>query len=820
VADAIVDIEFVSGLGLPYVPGAEAAFGPTDAALFATVVAAAGAPLTLVPAFDLPIQELGDLMAAARQGGVEPPDLLAWYSVTCDESVAAAVAAAFQALPFVNTAEVRSKSSLAGWGVSTDPMTLAQAHLTAAPSGIDAFAAWQVPGAGGRGARVADIESSWDLHHADLENAGVAVLAPFSTNNQNDRDHGTGCLGIVGAWTNGLVSTGIAPWADLAVSNAPNGDWHAAILRAARHVGRGGIILIELGDTFILRVPPQADGPWENQSVIRIAITQAVALGALVVEPAGNGNVNLDTDPRVFLLRAVPESGALLVGAGDNTIPGGGTAETWTPADFTTHGSRVGCFAAGVNVAAPASAPAGALAFNFGGTSAAGAIVAGIAAAVQGMAIASPSQAPLSAADLRARLENPGFGTLATRPSTPPKRIGVMPDLSKLAAGLGVPRIPPVTAVRGDSGSVVIVRGRADDLSDVEIAEWHEDTASWTSAIASASFAATPLPQGPRTTGHPIAIYAKQRPAGVVVHAITPTELGCLNHRSLMPVIGLGFDQPWREITTPFDERFMISAPMTVAVTDNRLLAAGLSTLWESLVVVAEFKTGQFDLVPTTNSSGILTDHEPEFTWPGSGGERFDCPPVLASLGNAVALVGVDQFGWIRFAEWSPAGWSTMQGVEQGLDRSLPPALIADGLNLYVLGLDPTGNLREAVRSPSAELFPFQWSPLRTVATPPLVTWGVSIQPTGEIAAASDGAGTLMVIALDATGHPLFTVRLPGLDWTPLFFIPSLSTFVARGGLAVASPAAGVFIAAAADASGAIWAARWTVLGWMPFTRV
>lgn len=207
---------------------------------------------------------------------------------------------------------------MARWEVDTDPLIFQQQHLTRAPYGIDAYAAWQVPGGGGSGARVADAEFAWDLTHPDLVHAGVTVLTPFAAFafRQKDIDHGTESLGIVGAWTDGSVSTGIAPFADLTVSSNVVGA-ATAILRAARHVGRGGIVLLELG----VQLNPNVDTgevPLEHDPLIRDAIVLATALGVLVIEPAGNGNINLDTDARFIGIRpspGVPDSGALVVAA-------------------------------------------------------------------------------------------------------------------------------------------------------------------------------------------------------------------------------------------------------------------------------------------------------------------------------------------------------------------------------------------------------------------------------------------------------------------------------------------------------------------------
>ena len=63
---------------------------------------------------------------------------------------------------------------------------------------------------------------------------------------------------------------------------------------------------------------------------------------------------------------------------------------------------------------------------GFGGTSAASAIVAGVAAVVQGMHRAAHGT-PLAAATLRALLADPSLGTPQHTPSA--RLIGPMPDL-------------------------------------------------------------------------------------------------------------------------------------------------------------------------------------------------------------------------------------------------------------------------------------------------------------------------------------------------------------------------------------------------------
>ena len=818
-ADAIVNVELAPELGLPYAAGAETALPPAEAALFDTVSAIAGVPLTLIPGLAVPLDELADFLAAARQGGAEPPDLFAWYSLACPEEAAAAVAAALAALPFVVQAAIRPAIALAAWEVVPDPDTAFQRYHRMPPAGINSYAAWQVPGGSGRGTRVADVEHGWDLDHPELQSADVTRLNVLPPVRRADHDHGTQALGIVGAHQNGGTLTGIAPAARLAVAHA-GGDAATAIVLAARHVGRGGIVLIEIGEAIPERIAEDTGHiPLEHDPMIKAVIVAATALGVLIVEPAGNGSVNLDTDPRYPDLRPpAANSGALIVAAGQSqTDESGSPTYVWMPAVFTTGGSRVNCFAPGLNVPAPISGGLHGRA-DFSGTSAASAIIAGVAAVVQGVATASRHGMPLSSAELHARLSDPKYGAPpeGVMPENP-QAIGVMPDLEKLIEGLGVARIPPVSTLRTSGDRVAVMRAMRGDVRQIEMLEGSGAPGAWVRTFT------TGTPKHSAVgVGHAVGLHASTQAGVLHIDAVTTSEWSGVLHRPFVPDVGLGLDAPWRPVTVPTDEAeaFRLSAPMTGVASGDRLLVAGLGVNGLALVVVAERKAGSREVVPTSNISLEQTDHEPAFVRPDPVA-RFDYPPVIFDHGGSVILVGVDRDGWIRVAHWTPEfGWTLFEFVAHGLDPNQPPAIASDGAALHVVGFDPTSReLREVVRSPNAEAL-FEWTALRAIAQPPPVTWGLPLEPATAVAMAGDGAGALMAVALTIEGRPIFTVRLPGLDWTPLLFMPALSTFALRGGVVVASPRAGEFVAAASDDSGALYTAAWNLLGWTPFVAV
>jgi hypothetical protein len=211
---ALVDLQLIEGLGLPYAPGAEAALA--DASLdpifneaWQALVAVFDG-LTLVPLFDqIPVEDLADLVDAIRVGGDEPPDPFVWFSLSCDDSVVAEIVAAVQALPMVVFARQRTEVFVAAnISYGTNPDTIRTLQIQPAPNGVDAIYAWQVAGGAGDGARVVDIEGGWLLEHDELIGANIRKLSVFGS---EEVDHGTAVAGIVVGSDNGVGTIGIVP---------------------------------------------------------------------------------------------------------------------------------------------------------------------------------------------------------------------------------------------------------------------------------------------------------------------------------------------------------------------------------------------------------------------------------------------------------------------------------------------------------------------------------------------------------------------------------------------------------------------------------
>jgi len=179
--------------------------------------------------------------------------------------------------------------------------------------------------------------------------------------------------------------------------------------------------------------------PVETDEATFKAIVVATGRNIVVVEAAGNSKVDLDLDARFPQLNrndpAFRDSFAIMVGAAWKD-----TRARWSVAesgDGSNFGSRVDCYAWGNGIDTsgkdPTVNPITDYTSNFGGTSGASAIVAGVALAVQGIAQHRPG-GRLLPDQLRARFQNPALGTPSQNP--PVDRIGPMPNLKAIIADL------------------------------------------------------------------------------------------------------------------------------------------------------------------------------------------------------------------------------------------------------------------------------------------------------------------------------------------------------------------------------------------------
>jgi serine protease len=256
---------------------------------------------------------------------------------------------------------------------------------------------------------IVDIEHDWNTSHEDISWLyGGTPLLGYSwrryTNQiwQSEIDHGTAVTGLLCAQQQpqNFGIRGMAPQANLILAGTL---WWYTGYNVANSVNAaqasckpGGIILVMQqiagpnfsgGATQFGLVPPEWNPP------IYAAILTATTLGYVVVEPAGNGQQNLDSSqyqtfyPFGFnpFNRSQNNSGAIMVGAGTSAC---------VPETFTNYGSRLDLHAWGSGIVTSGYGdlyrdPANPSDQNqwytstFGGTCGASTLIAGCAAMLQ-----------------------------------------------------------------------------------------------------------------------------------------------------------------------------------------------------------------------------------------------------------------------------------------------------------------------------------------------------------------------------------------------------------------------------------------------------
>ncbi len=399
--------------------------------------------------------------------GVRDGALTRFHRIDAEDDLLDALAERLCALPFVEGAYVKPATLLPvrpmprGAGESGDDptpdFTSRQGYLDAAPAGVDARYAWQLPGGRGAGVHIVDIEGGWDFEHEDLlvNKGGVIGGKPYT--DRYWRDHGTAVLGVVTGDANAFGVTGICADAKAsAVSHRGRGS-APAILDAVEAVNPGDIVLIEAhrpGPRFNFQPRPDQRGfiPVEWWPDDLAVIQHATSRGVIVVEAAGNGAEDLDDAlydkpakgfPRDWVnpLRRTVDTGAIFVGAGAPP-PGTHGRDTHGPdrskLDFSNWGSAVDAQGWGREVTTTGygdlqrGSEHRAYTDGFSGTSSASPVVVGALGCVQGI-LRARSQAPLTPARARALLRR-GCTPQADRKEAPADRvrIGGRPDVRKM----------------------------------------------------------------------------------------------------------------------------------------------------------------------------------------------------------------------------------------------------------------------------------------------------------------------------------------------------------------------------------------------------
>ncbi len=309
-----------------------------------------------------------------------------------------------------------------------------QAFRDAAPRGVGADRVQQPsgpPGARGEGVRLADIEHGWGLSegrlwHPDLPQAPIWYRG--EANAPLFAEHGTRVLGILlGLHQDPPMDVrGLAPDSlpMLLLGNLQPGPKRRDVQTTDTRLGEalallspGDIVLIEAQTRAVVGgalLPAQADAP------VADAIVACVAKGISVVAAAGNGGQRWEP---------TEDPGSIVVAGGR------WEREGWVRSPRSNYGPGIHCFAEGERVTTTALPPPGRkspfrVTTAFSGSSAAAAIIAGVAASVQGMA-RGLRNAPLRPSALRSLLSDPALSTPAAG-----LQIGGMPDLERLAAVL------------------------------------------------------------------------------------------------------------------------------------------------------------------------------------------------------------------------------------------------------------------------------------------------------------------------------------------------------------------------------------------------
>jgi hypothetical protein len=378
--------------------------------------------------------------------------------------------------------------------IPTPDFTSQQAYfLPAAQGGLDIAFAQTQPGSLGDQITVFDIEFDWNRAHEDLTINFPTIQGGDFNGTGVDADsfraHGTAVAGIVGGDDNVFGVKGIAPNASFQAIRAQTVQqsnvvpW--AIMSAADRGNPGDIILLEQQYGWSAqgeRLSPLRYVPVEWYPAEFDAITSATRRGFVVIEAAANGLINqtqvLDNIPNgqnlddpIFISSrtqtgqlstlgrnpgpnpfdpTVASSGAVLVGAGAGRLGRNSTVDR-ARLDFSSYGARLDVQAWGENVATTGGLVVSDPSYcelnvtgivdtnrcytnSFSGTSSASAIIAGIAASVQGI-LRGQGLKPLTPQQFIQLFRDPNSGFPqnngdVAHPAA--QRIGGRPDMSRL----------------------------------------------------------------------------------------------------------------------------------------------------------------------------------------------------------------------------------------------------------------------------------------------------------------------------------------------------------------------------------------------------
>jgi len=365
------------------------------------------------------------------------PELAAWYAVRVAPWQGPQIADAFNAQIWVEVAYLPAEPQPPPADIppTTPDFKGEQGWLNEAPTGVGWIEAANWPGGDGRNVAIADLEYSWDEDHEDLPT--TVDIRRVGWDSGLYKFHGTAVWGQLVAPDNGYGVTGLCPAAEPVMVfpyTAPDEyDVAGAIVDA--------VAVLEPGDVLLIEQQTIANGayaPVEAEAAVWDAIAYATDSGIAVIEAAGNGGRDLD-DPDFdgWFDRSVRDSGAFMVGGGNSPLSG---SLERASAPQSNYGSRIdlqGWFDGIVtaingeyngyyaDLYYPDEDYRQAYTTQFGGTSGASPMVAGLAVIFQSVAIELHGQ-PWDPMDLRALMVSTGT------PQQGARATGPQPDLRKL----------------------------------------------------------------------------------------------------------------------------------------------------------------------------------------------------------------------------------------------------------------------------------------------------------------------------------------------------------------------------------------------------
>ncbi|BDD03043.1 S8 family peptidase [Aureibacter tunicatorum] len=289
---------------------------------------------------------------------------------------------------------------------TTDDMTWRQTYLGADP-GVNAEYAWSL-GIKGKGIKIGDIEYDVNRFHEEWVDEGKVSyaegLTPIQT--QWGHGHGTAVAGIMVAQHNGYGMDGIVPDAEEFILFAEASEEADALHGSPYNRAFGmqkALTQLDAGDVFLLEIQTQGYNPGgagyekyvpgEYEKAVWDMTKAASDAGIIVVATGGNGSSQTQTGENLDASQYQPyrdrgHSGAIMVGAG--------SSDTYhNKLGYSTYGSRFDLQGWGQGVATTGEwygdIKVGgdenqAYKYSFGGTSAAGPMVASCVVAVQSFA--------------------------------------------------------------------------------------------------------------------------------------------------------------------------------------------------------------------------------------------------------------------------------------------------------------------------------------------------------------------------------------------------------------------------------------------------